>query len=631
MLQSIPGLSDDISALLSKLPSPLWHASRDGSRDFFNDAWLKFTGRAFEEELHMGWLNGIHRDDRDNYLNLYKESIASGKPYRAEFRIRHSDGGFRHVVEDAFPLPSADKLSVGFVGILTDVTKVKRYEQELSSYSVREQFLKNSVPDALITLDLAGNVIGWNGGAERLFGYEQTEAIGRSFRRFIPERHHDIFRERMKDIENRLAVESKVTGSVEAKALKRDGSESYISISFVGTKTEDGGQLMLLVKDVTEEKMKLRTLMKEQERLKSIVDSSSVGVALVGLDGRIIYANRSFSELLAYPQESLKSMHVADITHAEDRSAMLSEISSISGQNPAHIKTEMRFIRQTGGVVWAATTIDPYLDKDGRALYFVLELVDITDIKRMEQELSEQIKELRMEIERKSRELESARQVTPEAEKLISIGMSLAQVTHDIRNPLTAIDLGLYALENSIPEKDRDTEKIINTMRNALRQANDIVTELTQFVKPTPPKKNKVVLKDVVDEVLGTMIIPSKVRRQVDVKDDAVIYGDEMQIARVIQNLVKNAIEAMPDGGVLKIWTDRKGDNVVLNVSDTGKGMSKEVQEKLFSPFFTTKEKGLGLGLAIIKKFVTDHGGQIEVESEEGKGTRFRIILPGTK
>ncbi|MEM0118382.1 MAG: PAS domain S-box protein [Conexivisphaerales archaeon] len=630
-MQSIPGLSDDVSSLLSKLPFPVWHAAQDGSRDFFNDAWLEFTGRVFEEELHLGWVADIHRDDRDSYMKVYKDSLASSKPYTIEFRLRHSDGSFRNVTETAFPFPTADRLSIGFIGTIHDTTKARRYEQEISSYAIREKFLKDSIPEALVTLDLSGNVIGWNNGAEKLFGYEQTEAIGRNFRRFIPERHHQIFKTRMTELGERIDSETRVSGSLEAKALKRDGSESYVLITYVGTKTEDGGQLMLLVKDITEEKMKLRKLLREQERLKSIVDSSSVGVALVGLDGRIIYANRSFSDLLDYQQDRLKSVHVADITHPDDRNLMVQYISSMSSLNPSHIKTEARFIRASGGAVWAATTIDPYLGEDGRAIYFVLELVDITDIKRMEQELSEQIKELRMEIEKKSKELESAKQVTPEAEKLISIGMSLAQVTHDIRNPLTAIDLGLYALENSLPEKDRDTEKIITTMRNALKQANDIVTELTQFVKPTPPKKSKVVLKEVINDTLSTMTIPQKIRRQVEVSDDAVIYGDELQMARVIQNLVKNAVEAMPDGGVLKISADRKGDSVILNVSDTGKGMSKEVQENLFSPFFTTKEKGLGLGLAIIKKFVTDQGGQIDVESEEGKGTRFRITFPAYK
>lgn len=628
MLPSLAGLSDDVAALLTKLPYPSWHASSDGKRDFFNPAWLKFTGRTFEEEISMGWLKGVHPEDREKYVSEYNSHISKGLPYELEFRIRHADGGYRWVVEDAFPLYSASEGDAGYIGSLRDITALRRYQDELKNLVARERFLRDMIPDALVTIDLSGNVLSWNAGAERIFGYELFEAIGRSFKRFIPERHHPLYSQRLKEIEDALSKSDRVTGSLQAKAIRRDGSEAYLSISYVATKGEDGVQITLLAKDVSSEKIAMRSSKRELERLKTIIDNSSVGVALIGLDGKIAYANRAFSELLDYTQEQLGSISLFDIVYPEDRDLLREDISAITSSNVMHVRSERRFVKSSGRVLWAAVTLDVYKGEDGRPIYGILELVDITDIKRMEQELSDQIRELRMEIEKKSRELESARQVTPEAEKLISIGMSLAQVTHDIRNPLTAIDLGLYALENSIPEKDRDTEKIISTMRNALKQANDIVTELTQFVKPTVPKKMKLSFTDVVNEAVRTINIPSRIKLQLNLQNDAYVLGDPAQLSRVVQNLVKNAVEAMQDGGILKISTEIKGEKVVLSVSDTGKGIPKETMEKLFSPFFTTKEKGLGLGLTIVKKYVTDHGGQVEVDSEEGKGTTFRVILP---
>jgi signal transduction histidine kinase len=219
------------------------------------------------------------------------------------------------------------------------------------------------------------------------------------------------------------------------------------------------------------------------------------------------------------------------------------------------------------------------------------------------------------------------------ADRLATIGQLAAGVAHELNEPLGNI-LGFAQLAKKSGALPAQVEKDLGNIESASLHAREIIKKLMTFARQLPPKKAPVNLNEVVNEGLyffearcekaGIQLV-----RHLD-EDMPEITVDEGQMNQVLVNLVVNAIQAMPDGGLLTVETRAVDDGVCLSVRDTGIGMSEELKSQVFLPFFTTKDvhEGTGLGLAVVHGIVTSHGGSITFETEKGKGTRFLIRLP---
>ena len=175
----------------------------------------------------------------------------------------------------------------------------------------------------------------------------------------------------------------------------------------------------------------------------------------------------------------------------------------------------------------------------------------------------------------------------------------------------------------------KETLEILN---NEVENCEKIINSLLNFARPTEPVLQKVIIPDIIQGVLERIDIPENVNVQGKFsKKNPIILGDPHQLERIFLNLITNAIQAMPDGGMLTLRLAAKAGNLQIYVQDTGIGISEENMKKLFEPLFTTKAKGIGLGLSIVKTLVDSHKGELTVESEVGKGTTFMIQLPGQK
>ncbi len=250
------------------------------------------------------------------------------------------------------------------------------------------------------------------------------------------------------------------------------------------------------------------------------------------------------------------------------------------------------------------------------------------DIEQLYHEYLEEV------IEQKSGELKQVRNRLLESERLSAIGRTTAMVGHDLRNPLQVITNTLYLarmkLELIPPQIEKeDLEEIYNTIESQIMYMDKIVTDLQDFSRPVTVKPVKTDLKKLVEEVLSSVSVPDDVTVSVKIDKDFPMFSvDPPSLKRVFDNLVLNAIQAMPDGGSLTVAVSSTDKHVIITVEDTGVGIPKENLPKIFQSFFTTKAQGQGLGLSICKKFVEASGGSIEVESEEGQGTIFTVKLP---
>ncbi len=215
-------------------------------------------------------------------------------------------------------------------------------------------------------------------------------------------------------------------------------------------------------------------------------------------------------------------------------------------------------------------------------------------------------------------------------QRLIAMGEMAAKVVHEIRNPLCSIELFATMLEKEI--KDPALEGLARGISTGISNLNNILSNMLFFARPHRPSMKVINLRKVIDDSLG-MLSALIETRNIDVEkilDDKLVSCDPELIKQVIMNLIVNAIQAMPEGGriTIEMAYSQKEEEVIVNISDTGTGIKKEYLEMVFDPFFSTKDKGTGLGLTIASKIMQSHGGFIKVRSEEGKGSSFSLHFP---
>jgi signal transduction histidine kinase len=240
-------------------------------------------------------------------------------------------------------------------------------------------------------------------------------------------------------------------------------------------------------------------------------------------------------------------------------------------------------------------------------------------------------------VEARTRELKSAQDELIKKERLAAIGQMASVVGHEIRNPLAVINNSIYyikskansaAAASAIPIEPK-IAKHISIIESEIRQANSIIDEILGFARTRELNPKLTHLNAYIEDLLMSFPFPphiEAVRRLAPENPTVNIDTDEM--AQALRNLIKNAIEVMPEPGKMFVRTEMAGDMVRIDVEDTGPGIPKETLEKIFAPFFTTKARGTGLGLAVVKKIADRHKGRVEVVSVQGKGTCFRLFIP---
>ncbi len=277
-------------------------------------------------------------------------------------------------------------------------------------------------------------------------------------------------------------------------------------------------------------------------------------------------------------------------------------------------------------------------------------LAEIAERKRAEEALQEYSERLEEMVEQRTQELRDTQERLIRKEKMAVLGQLAGGVGHELRNPLGVISNAIYFLQMTLAEADETTSEYLGIISSEVRCAEKIVSGLLDFSRTRLPDREKIAVSDLVAQVLQRQPPPRDVEVTIKISSDLPpVFVDPRQIGQVLGNLVTNAYQAMPDGGRLMIHvsegegigrhgdtgTGRPGDDLPItpspclrvSISDTGCGISEENLEKIFEPLFTTKAKGIGLGLPISRNLVEGNGGSIEAESEMGKGSTFTVRL----
>jgi nitrogen fixation/metabolism regulation signal transduction histidine kinase len=248
---------------------------------------------------------------------------------------------------------------------------------------------------------------------------------------------------------------------------------------------------------------------------------------------------------------------------------------------------------------------------------------------------SDEIGELAAAFNQMTRHLSDQRERLVQSERVAAWRELARRLAHELKNPLFPLQITVENMQRARDQYPQQFDEVFRegtaTLLAELANLKTIINRFSDFSKMPPPDRHPTNVNEILRGVMklfDAQLAAQKVTARLQLDESLTdIEADPAQLHRVLQNLVLNALDAMPAGGVITVRTSRAEDQVVLEVSDTGAGLTREECERLFTPYYTTKQHGTGLGLAIVQSVVSDHGGRISVDSEPGKGATFRIEL----
>jgi PAS domain S-box-containing protein len=430
-------------------------------------------------------------------------------------------------------------------------------------------------------------------------------------------------------------VQAMATGRpamVETTGIRDNGSVNFARIKAFPVLDAQGTPtgFIEVVEDITELKQAEEAQQESEERFRLLVEYAADAFFLHDSDSSILDVNRRACESLGYTREELLSLSIQDFDPAFD----LGELEQWEQMVPGEPVTfERVHIRNDGTTFPVEVRLGVF--KSGERRLFLALVRDITERKRAEEALKEYSEHLEEMVEERTKELRDAQEQLIRKERLAVLGQMAGGVGHELRNPLGAISNAAYFLSMVLEEPEPEVKETLEILQKEVKTSEMIISSLLDFARAKPPTRRKVDINDVVQEALSRATVPENVEvvSQLD-ETLPIILADPDQLGQVFENIILNAIQAMPEGGQLVVKTSEvseklpKSEWVAISFADTGMGISQENLNKLFEPLFTTKAKGVGLGLAVVKSLVDGHGGTIEIQSKVGKGSTFTVRLP---
>jgi len=392
----------------------------------------------------------------------------------------------------------------------------------------------------------------------------------------------------------------------------------------------------LVARDVTAEKLiadhppTAAFVLEEIEEGVLVADATRAGFPVVN-------ANAGFTRLTGYTAADAVNRSLVFLAGADTAIDSLERVvaACVDGRRSA---TDLCLNRKDGSPFWVRLRLRPVTDASGSVRQIVAVLVDTTERHMVVDALREKNLALTEALE----SLQKTKEAIVQRERMHALGKMASGIVHDFNNLLAPI-LGFTELLLTIPDLLKDTEKVSLYLQKIRTAANDgaaVVSRLREFyrsrtdLEPAHEFSLQSAIQEVIEFTRHRWKNEAQARGQhfdlvVDLQETPAIHGYESEIRQAMTNVVLNAVDAMPDGGTLRVRSYPVGHWVCLQIADTGHGMSEEVRRRCFEPFFTTKGKaGTGLGLSIVFGIIERHGGRVDLHSEEGHGTTFTFWLP---
>ena len=604
------------STTLSSIGDAVIATDTDGKISFLNGVAEKLTGWTLEEANQksikqiFNIINEKTRQEVENpVVKVLEKGIIVGL---ANHTVLKRKDGFEIPIDDSgAPIKDKDGKIMGVVLVFRDITERKKTEAAIQ----RQADLIDLSPDAIIVRTLEGKITFWSKGAEKLYGWTKAEAIGKTT--------HSLFETKMLQPLENILSELKATQrwSGELVHNTKNGKKVIVQSWWLAEKTDHGEITSILESniDLTESK----TAEKEIERLASFPTLNPNPIFEVDFKGNVTYTNPAAKKL--FPDlEKLGVGHPFLFGWQEAVSDFKNKTKTSSGRE---VKVNEHWYHEQFYFVVATQQIRVYT-------------LDIDELKLAEEariKSQEKLEENAIMLEEYASQMEQLAEQRAEqlknAERMAAIGQTAGMVGHDIRNPLQAITSDMYLITEELKTmSDGEGKKAIlesiDSVTENLSYINKIVSDLQDYTRPLKPSIQEVNLSELIEGTLLSVNVPNRISVSTNVTENSyAIKTDVAYLRRILTNLTTNAIQAMPNQGKLTINAQRKKDKVVISVQDTGVGIPEHVKTKMFTPLFTTKSKGQGLGLAVVKRLIEALNGTITFESVENQGTKFTLEL----
>jgi len=484
--------------------------------------------------------------------------------------------------------------------------------------------------DAVFITSKSGRWIDMNAAAIELFGYQSKEelqevAIPDLYARPVDRKRH------IQTIE-----EQGFTKNYAVDLRTKDGRIVNTLITSVPVKDDEGNVAGFqgVIRDVTERKRMEQTLRESEERYRSLYNSIRDAILVADTERNIIDCNLAFCDLFGYALDEIEGKKTHYVYESRDEYEQLGEALKEHMGDPNFLFT-VHYQKKSGDVFPGETNVFYLRDDTGDVAGFIGLIRDITERRRAEEMLQEYSERLEEMVEERTQELRKTQERLLRREKLAMLGQLAGGVSHELRGPLGAISNGVYFLQMALEEPEPEVKESLEILEREVDRSDKIISSLLGFARTRAPDRRPLDVNEVVEELLSRTDAPPDV--EVDLLlDDSLptILADRDQLNQVFGNLLRNAFQAMPEGGRLVVKTSEvpgktpRSGEVAISIADTGVGIPEENREKILEPLFSTKDEGVGLGLALSRSIVGAHGGAIEVESEVGKGSTFTVRLP---
>ncbi len=468
--------------------------------------------------------------------------------------------------------------------------------------------------DGFFIVNSQGDFLEVNRAYSDLLGYSQDELMKMCI--------HDVemnetLDETMKHIQ-RISKEG--YDRFETRHRRKDNQPVDVELSANYIENEGDGRYFVFAHNVTKRKRNEAAIRQNEARYRELADSVTDSFVALDRDLKYVYWNKACEKKTGIPAENAIGRHVFEV-FTEDKG--IRKIAAIylrvlKTKKPKVFVDELtlnnrRFIVEN----------HIYPSKTGVSVF----TKDITQRMRLKGKLEEYTQRLEELVKKRTEKLKAT-------ERLAAIGETAGMVGHDIRNPLQTITGELYLVKcelTSLPdgETKRNLMESLEVIGDQMSYINKIVADLQDFARVSKPSVEDVNLEKTLNDIILTINVPEGIRVAISIQEGFPKFrSDSSYLKRIFINLLTNAVQAMPNGGKLSVKASWSGAIVKVSVEDTGQGIPEEAKEKIFRPLFTTKARGQGLGLAVVKKLTNALGGNIWFESKVGQGTRFIVEIP---
>ena len=564
------------------------------------------------------WSSLLEDQDRLRILGQPRVSTPSTRSAEYEYRLKASNGELRWFHDRGRYVRDNAGRQICWQGVIIDITERKQAEETIRISEERYRDLVEHSQDLICTHDLTGRVLSVNRGAARTLGYDESDLVGMNIRDGLFADVRAQFDEYLQTIREK--------GVATGKMIVVDKHGRKRLWEYRNTLRTEGVETPIvrgMAHDVTEQWRIERALRKSEERYREIFELGLAGVFVVAADGKFIACNNAFALMLGVgtPELAMESSLQSFFADTDQWQQILSALKTRKSiQND-----ELPLKRSDGQTVFAIGNLVAKLDKDGELSEIHGYLFDNTARRQLEEQLRQ-------------------------SQKMDAVGRLAGGIAHDFNNLLTAV-IGYSQLLESRLGPASPMLKELAEIKKAGERAASLTRQLLAFGRKRTMQLKTFNVNSAITDMskLLRRLISEDIELILELdKDLGLIRADPGQVEQVIINLAVNAREAMPTGGRLTITTARldlgvdreaetldlePGPYVVISITDTGHGMDAETKDRMFEPFFSTREQrpGAGLGMSIVYGIVKDSGGEIVASSAPGSGTTFRVYLPEVK